>query len=104
MDAKSIVDALKGRWCGSYGMCRCPAHKDRTPSLKVADGASDVIVHCFAGCGWRDVKAELRRQGLLPEWEGAETPDPGLAKFQTRRQICPSRYLRAWDRPCNLGR
>ena len=76
MDAKSIVHALKGRWCANYGMVRCPAHKDRTPSLKVADGAGDVVVHCFGGCSWQAVKGELRRQGLLPEWDGNATFDP----------------------------
>ena len=50
-------------------MVRCPAHKDRTPSLKVSDGPNgEPIFHCFGGCDWRDVKDTLRRDGLLPEW------------------------------------
>ena len=35
MDARSLTKALGGRWYGRYGMARCPAHDDRTPSLKV---------------------------------------------------------------------
>ena len=69
MRARAVVKALGGRWAGRYGMARCTAHKDRTPSLKVSDGPNgDVVVHCFAGCDWRDVKDALRQRGLLPEW------------------------------------
>ncbi len=50
-------------------MARCPCHRDRTPSLKVTDGLDgEPIFHCFGGCGWRDVKDTLRRDGLLPQW------------------------------------
>ncbi len=68
MTARAVVKALGGRWAGRYGMARCPAHKDRTPSLKVSDGPDgEPIFHCFAGCDWRNVKDALRRDGLLPE-------------------------------------
>ena len=70
MRARAVVKALGGRWAGRYGMARCPAHKDRTPSLKVSDppaGSDEPIFHCFAGCDWREVKDALRRDGLLPE-------------------------------------
>ncbi len=70
--AQGIVEALRGRWMGIYGLCLCPAHDDgREPALKISDdpNRSDSIdVICFAGCDWQDVKAELRRRGLLPEW------------------------------------
>jgi putative DNA primase/helicase len=69
-DARSITAALRGRWQGSHGLCRCPAHDDRTPSLKVKDDprkSDGIDVHCFAGCPWQDVKAELIRRQLLPE-------------------------------------
>ncbi len=80
MTARAIVTALRGRWLGRYGMARCPAHKDRTPSLKVSDppgGSDEPIFHCFAGCDWRDVKDALRRDGLLPE--RGQDNDRGLA-------------------------
>ena len=71
MTARTIVKALGGRWAGKYGMARCPCHRDKTPSLKVTDGLDgEPIFHCFGGCGWRDVKDALRRDGLLPEWPG----------------------------------
>ncbi len=80
MTARAVVKALGGRWAGRYGMGRCPAHKDRTPSLKVSDppaGSDEPIFHCFAGCDWRDVKDALRRDGLLPE--RGQDNDRGLA-------------------------
>jgi putative DNA primase/helicase len=65
MDARIITKALGGRWCGTYGIARCPAHDDREPSLSIRNGEQELIVNCFAGCSWQDVKAKLRRQGLL---------------------------------------
>ena len=66
--AQEIIRRLGGHWRGRYGMARCPCHRDRTPSLKVMDGLDgELILHCFGGCGWRDVKDALRRDGLLPE-------------------------------------
>jgi putative DNA primase/helicase len=71
MDAKGITAALRGKWQGRY-----PAHADRTPSLKInhdPSKADGIDVHCFAGCDWRDVKATLIREGLLPEFESSST-------------------------------
>ena len=66
MDARAITEALGGKWQGRYGLCRCPAHADSNPSLKISDSDTRGIdVHCFAGCDWKDIKNELRRQGLL---------------------------------------
>jgi hypothetical protein len=56
-----IVAALKGRWHGSYAMCICPAHADRTPSLSVRQGERGILVHCFAGCRSEDVLREIGR-------------------------------------------
>ena len=75
MDARAITVALRGKWQGRYGLCRCPAHADRTPSLKVSDDprkSDGIDLHCFAGCDWQDVKAELHRQGLLDQTNGVE--------------------------------
>ena len=37
MAARTITQALGGRWHGTYGTARCPAHEDRNPSLKLRD-------------------------------------------------------------------
>ena len=36
--ARMIVEALSGKWSRSRGMCCCPAHADRTPSLSITLG------------------------------------------------------------------
>lgn len=59
-DTVNLVAALRGKWHGSYAMCRCPVHDDRTPSLSIRQGASGVLVHCFAGCSPRDIMRALR--------------------------------------------
>src|SRR3546814_4680603 len=33
--ARKIVEQLGGTWSRSRGMCCCPAHDDRTPSLSI---------------------------------------------------------------------
>ena len=89
MSAREIVSALKGRWCGSYGVAKCPAHDDRTPSLTIRDApGGDVVLHCFSGCDWRVVKDELRRRGLLPERKGqvADVPTTTAAERQARQE------------------
>ena len=43
-------------------MCRCPAHKDRTPSLSVRIGRHSLLFKCFAGC---DRLVVLRALGKL---------------------------------------
>ena len=73
MSALDLVNALGGRWDKSkrYGFACCPCHTDKTPSLKIKDGPDgDVILHCFAGCAWRDIKDDLRQRGLLPPLNG----------------------------------
>jgi hypothetical protein len=75
MDARAITKALGGKWQSSFGLCRCPVHADKTPSLKVRDDArkeDGIDLHCFAGCDWKDIKDEFKRQGLLSEFAPAK--------------------------------
>lgn len=65
MMAREITAALGGRWFGEKGSARCPAHKDRSPSLSIRDGRNGVLLYCHAGCQFRDIAAELRSRGLL---------------------------------------
>ena len=79
MNAREIVLALGGRWCGHYGMVKCPTHDDHTPSLELSDGENgDVLVFCFAGCSWGGVRDALRRDGLLPDRGSGVAQRPDL--------------------------
>lgn len=57
----SLVRRLGGTWRGASGMCRCPAHDDRNPSLSVRVGQTRLLFKCFAGCDRRDVLRAIRR-------------------------------------------
>lgn len=62
--ARAIVESLNGTWHQNKGMCCCPAHDDRTPSLSVTLGRIAILFHCFAGCSNEEVIAALDRQGV----------------------------------------
>jgi putative DNA primase/helicase len=57
---QSLVERLGGRWSGRGGMCRCPAHDDRSPSLSIRLGNYGLFYHCFAGCTALDVIRAVR--------------------------------------------
>jgi putative DNA primase/helicase len=73
--AREIALALAGRRAqrladGSY-LTRCPLSShgkgrgDLNPSLRIGDGQTRLLVHCYAGCDPCDVLDALRRRGLL---------------------------------------
>ncbi len=64
--ARQIVKALGGHWSRKSGMCRCPAHNDRTPSLSVGVAQSAILFHCFAGCSSEEVLAGFKQHGIRP--------------------------------------
>jgi len=64
--AREIVEALGGSWSRSKGMCCCPAHDDRTPSLSVTLGRRAILLHCFAGCANDAVIEGLTCFGVRP--------------------------------------
>ena len=74
--ARSIVESLGGVWRRGKGMCCCPAHDDRTPSLSVSLGRKAILFHCFAGCSNAEVIAALDRGGIRPRelFDGTGAP------------------------------
>lgn len=92
--ARKIVEALEGTWSRSRGMCCCPAHADRTPSLSITLGKRAILVHCFAGCTNEAVMQGLAKVGVrisdLFDGKGeAITPTP-------REEIADRNALRLW--------
>lgn len=67
MDALTIIKVLGGRWHGSYGTARCPAHDDKNPSLSVSERDGVTLAKCHAGCSQEAVIDALRGRGLWPE-------------------------------------
>ncbi|VVT01101.1 DUF7146 domain-containing protein [Erythrobacter sp. EC-HK427] len=62
--ARRICENRGGKWSGTKGMARCPAHDDRTPSLGVSLGRHAILFHCFAGCDQQRVMSALAREGF----------------------------------------
>lgn len=60
----AIVARLGGQWHDDRGMCLCPAHADRSPSLSVRVGDRSLLFKCFAGCDTLDVLRALRDDRL----------------------------------------
>jgi len=83
MNAAAIAHALKGKRCGKYWSCCCPAHHDSNPSLSIWDGHTAVRVHCWSGCDALDVIAALRERGL---WEPQARRPRGTAGERRPRQ------------------
>ena len=53
--ARDLCATLKGHWYGNYGMARCPAHDDSTPSLSIEIGERAVLFKCWAKCDRKDI-------------------------------------------------
>jgi len=81
-EGRVLVAALGGRWSGKGGLCRCPAHEDRSPSLSVRIGRSALLLHCFAGCPTTAILAALRGAGHRLASHGAVLTDPPVAGDQ----------------------
>lgn len=77
---RALVERLGGRWTGAGGMCRCPAHDDRTPSLSVRVGRTSLLLHCFAGCDTARVLEALREGGFRLR-SGQGHPAPAAREF-----------------------
>jgi len=101
---------------GSYlTCCPVPSHGrgrgDRSPSLQISDGDSQLLVRCYAGCDPRAVLDVLRRRGLLNE---QAKPTTNYARQQhdkarwlwSRRQLITGtiaeKYLRVRNITCEL--
>lgn len=67
MTAQDIVRTLGGKWRGTSGTCRCPAHDDHTPSLDVTERDGKILVKCRANCSQFAVLDALRKRELWPE-------------------------------------
>jgi hypothetical protein len=63
-EGRALVERLGGRWTDRGGLCHCPAHDDRTPSLSVRLGRTRLLFHCFAGCDADAILRALAGAGL----------------------------------------
>lgn len=94
-EAANLVKRLGGIWSPNGGMCRCPAHNDRTPSLSVRVGKKALLFKCFAGCETTDVLRAIRRLDMrIPIW--CDTP-VGLPNTHLSPAWLRRRAHNLWD-------
>ena len=95
-DAKILTAALGGHWYGSYGLCLCPAHSDRNPSLSLKNGADGrLLMHCHAGCSFPDILEALKRLGLIEGHGNTPAVDPEvLARRELQEQAAADKKSR----------
>ena len=90
--AETLTNRMGGRWRGTYGEARCPAHDDASPSLTVRAGDTAALLKCHAGCATADIIDALRRAGIWPlDTENVEKPT--TADDRRRRQAETRAYL-----------
>lgn len=80
--AREIVESLRGHWVRGKGMCCCPAHDDRTPSLSVTLGQKAILLHCFAGCSNEAILTALEHHGVRRRdlFDGSGAPCAPIAR------------------------
>lgn len=81
-------------------MAHCPAHRDSSPSLSLAEGPHGVLVHCFAGCTRREVLEAFGEPlsvtpASTPEEPSAAWPAWQLAVWELERQAL-RRHAKWW--------
>ena len=92
--ARKIVEQLGGAWSRSRGMCCCPAHDDRTPSLSITLGKRAILVHCFAGCTNEAVIEAMAGLGIRIADLFDGTSGPIVA--EPREEVANRNALRLW--------
>ena len=92
-EGRKLVERLGGDWGPNGGMCRCPAHDDRNPSLSVRPGRTRLLLHCFAGCDASAILGALETVHLL-EPAGPRIADQASERGNGGRNAAA---LRLWD-------
>ena len=100
--ARRICESRGGKWSGTKGMARCPAHKDRTPSLGVTLGRKAILFHCFAGCDQQSVLSALAREGFeVARFFSGSSAEDQLEPTRVRKPSAAA--LRIWREAEPLG-
>jgi hypothetical protein len=96
MRAADIIRQLGGRMHGNYGLARCPAHEDRSPSLSISEGVGGrILVKCHGGCEQHQVIDALRRLRAWPERDDDPSPLTEAERERRRRQEAEREHDRA---------
>jgi hypothetical protein len=91
MNAREIVAARKGKWCGSYGVTACPVcqpeMRNEQMSLSVSDKGGRLLMKCHkSNCGYVDILRGLGVSGNKPV-EVSEDEKNARAADDVRRAL-----------------
>lgn len=94
-DFQKIIESLTGEQRGEDEyLCRCPAHDDHTPSLKVDLKNGRILVRCYSGCEQEAVIAALRDRDLWHKsTNGAGKNPPGIPVVWPTERMLKARNL-----------
>jgi hypothetical protein len=75
MDAYEIAHSLMARPIRNRDgwLILCPCHGDKKPSLSIKDEGGKILLKCFAGCEFSEIRGELQDRGL---WGGEPSKRP----------------------------
>ena len=59
-DGRELLERLGVDATRTRGVVRCPAHRDRSPSLSWRFERGQTLLHCFAGCTFDEIRAAIR--------------------------------------------
>ena len=83
-NTSQILDQLeKVKKSGNGYIACCPAHNDKNPSLSVTFNGSGVLLHCHAGCDYKDIINSLNMSS--PKF--ATNPNINYVSTTNSRQI-----------------
>lgn len=66
---------------GEFIAC-CPAHEDRSPSMAIADKGDRILIHCFGGCTFDEIRAalDLQPQDFFADGKAPKSAAPGVSQ------------------------
>ena len=77
-----------GKW-----IAKCPAHRDRSPSLAIREGKKAVLLRCWSGCATEDVLKAigLKMSDLFPNKPSANWREIGRIREKELHAIWESK-------------
>jgi len=98
--AENLTARLAGKWRGTYGTARCPAHDDHSPSLSIQDGERLPLLKCHRGCSPLDILSALRSAGHWPLPSQSSRKNIGNRADRQKREEETRRYVNSLWREC----
>jgi len=80
-----LLDGVRTRRSGKW-VSRCPAHKDTSPSLTIAEGNRGLLLKCWAGCTLEEITGALRISIKDLFFDTAGTAEERRQAMEQRRQ------------------